>query len=100
RGGHMGRGVSASRRLTRQQVRDALLAQCDNNLRPCKSVSGRSVAVDGRFGSTGRDVAFRPDYSLPLRDDPKGPAARQQRTAPEPLMAAQYSIPSTDVSET
>jgi hypothetical protein len=72
----LGRSLSRSRCLARQQVRDALFTQRDDDLRPCEPISERSMAVDGRFGSTKRDVALRADDGISVRHDPKGLAAR------------------------
>jgi hypothetical protein len=68
-------------RFSGRHTRHALFAECDDNLRPREPISQRSLAVDGRLGGTQRDVALRADYGLSVRHDPKGPAAREQRTA-------------------
>ena len=73
----LGRSLSRSRCLARQQVRDAPFTQRYDDLRPCEPISERSMAVDGRFGSTKRDVALRTDDCISVRHDPKGLAARQ-----------------------
>jgi hypothetical protein len=67
----LGRSLSRSRCLARQQVRDALFTQRDDDLRPFEPISERSMAVDGRFGSTKRDVALRADDGISVRHDPR-----------------------------
>jgi hypothetical protein len=67
----LGRSLSRSRCLARQEVRHALFTQLDDDLRPFEPISERSMAVDGRFGSTKRDVALRADDGISVRHDPK-----------------------------